>query len=49
MLKERLFNFLLILFIGIFFIYTINNPPTIVVKQSNIDQFENIVFINESN
>ncbi len=46
MLKERVFNFLIIIFLGIMIIYLLNKPPTIIVKYPNIDKLTNVSYID---
>ena len=41
MLKEKFFNFILIVFIGMLFIYLYNIPPTIIVRHPNINEISN--------
>jgi hypothetical protein len=45
MLKERLFNFLIIIFIGVLMVYLRNVPPTIILKHPTIDKLTNVTFI----
>jgi hypothetical protein len=46
MLKERIFNFIIIIFLGIMIIYLLNKPPTIIVKRPIIDKLTNVSYIN---
>jgi hypothetical protein len=38
MLNNRIFNFLIIIFFGIMFIYLLNKPPAIIIKHPTIDK-----------
>jgi hypothetical protein len=46
MLKERILNFLIIIFFGIMVIYLLNKPPTVIVKHPIIDKLTNVSYIN---
>ena len=42
MLKERIFNFLIVLFFGLLIIYVLHKPPTIVIKHPSIEKLSPI-------
>jgi hypothetical protein len=45
MLKENYFNSFILLAIGILIIYTINTPPTVILKYSKFDNMKNVNYI----
>jgi hypothetical protein len=49
MLKEKIFYFIIILFIGFLLIYLLNKPPTIVIKKPNIEKITSITFTDKIN
>ena len=49
MLKERIFNFLICIFVGLLVVYLINKPPTIIIKYPNIDNLQNVTFVEDYN
>jgi hypothetical protein len=48
MLKERLFYFIISLFLGLLLIYWMNEPPKIIVKHPNINKLTNVTFISSN-
>lgn len=48
MLKERIYNLISSLFIGLLVIYLINKPPVIFITHPNIDQINEVTFIDEN-
>jgi len=46
--KERMFDFIIIMFIGMFVIYIIYTPPTIIVKCPNVDKIKNVSYIDSN-
>lgn len=49
MLKENYFNHIFLFFIGIFIIYLLNTPPTIILKYPKIDNMKNVNYLVENN
>jgi hypothetical protein len=45
-IKERLFDIIIVLFVGIMFTYLLNKPPTVVVKYPIIDKLTNVHYID---
>lgn len=48
MLKERIYYFIIILYIGILGIYVINKPPIVFITHPNINNIAEVTFINEN-
>jgi hypothetical protein len=48
MLKEKFFNFILILFFGILFVYITYEPPRVMIKYPNINEITNIMYFEEN-
>jgi hypothetical protein len=46
MLKERILNFFVFIFLGIMVIYLLNKPPTVVVKHQTIDKLSNVSYLD---
>ena len=46
MLKERIFNFLIFIFLGIIIIYLLNKPPIVIIKHQSIDKLSNVSYID---
>ena len=49
MIKEKLFNFLFVLFVGVMITYTVYDPPVIIYKHKNINNMHNITYLEEKN
>lgn len=47
MIKEKLFNFLFVLFIGTLITYVQYNPPVVIYKHKNITEINDIEYIDE--
>ena len=45
-IKERLYDIIVVLFVGVMFIYLLNKPPTIIVKYPIIDKLTNVQYID---
>ena len=48
MLKERIYNLISCLFIGLLIVYLINKPPVVFITHPNIDNISEVTFINEN-
>jgi len=46
MLKERIFNFLIFIFLGIMIIYLLNKPPIVIIKHPTIDKLSNNSYLD---
>jgi hypothetical protein len=49
MIKEKLFNFLFVLFVGVMITYTVYDPPVIIYKHKNINNINKITYLEEKN
>jgi hypothetical protein len=47
MIKMYLPNFILILFIGFMFIYTMHEEPSVIVRYPNINMIKNVTYFEE--
>jgi hypothetical protein len=48
MLKERIYYLISYLFIGVLVVYLINKPPVIFITHPNINEINEVTFIDEN-
>ena len=47
MLKEKVYNFIILMFFGILIVYLFNTPPCIIIKHEIIDELSNVKYIDD--